>query len=686
MADFKEEIERVKAGGSLRDLCDRHLERRGRDNYVCPVCDSGNKANRTAAMHVNGETWHCFACGAGGDALDLMGAIIHTDDKRAQLEAVADAYGVAIEETAGRRGIVSRSKAISSTSTTNLPSEHGNEAQNGYSAGRKAEAAYIKKAAERMEAREAVEYMERRGFTFEECRAMGVGYDPERRRIVLPWRGCDWYHIDRSIDHDGDGKYLKPKTAAVGAQPLYNREAVTRGTRPYFVVEGVMDALAIEAVGGVAVALGGTAIDVYVAAARSSITKPVAILMLDNDDAGNQATYKLEAALDAAGVAYCNASLFQFKDAAEILAKKRDLLRESVDYSEKAALEKAERLRAEAWNKMLKSLNVRDPVDVAGVIFDGTAMVGRIPTGLEELDEALGGGLPEVGLIVMGALSSMGKTTLASQLADTVAKAGRSVLFVTIEQSAEEITAKSISRYMARYSRADGTAVWASSQAVLSPEERARWEGGDGEKIGTLYRACEEYTADVDGRLLIMEGVEQPGVSDVRTVAQRMAERDGAAPVIFIDYLQLLAPHDPRESDKQAVDNNIRALRHMARDLHTCVFALSSLNRASYGEGVTLESFKESGGVEYGADVLLGLQPRGMADRLAGVDEKKAKKEAREAVRDHKDKDNREVELVILKNRNGRVPRDGVALDYNAITNTFTAAGASWRSVSTRRL
>ena len=66
-------------------------------------------------------------------------------------------------------------------------------------------------------------------------------------------------------------------------------------------------------------------------------------------------------------------------------------------------------------------------------------------TGLKALDKALNGGLRE-GLYCIGAMSGFGKTTLVLQIADTIAAAGDDVLYISLEMSADELTAKSISR------------------------------------------------------------------------------------------------------------------------------------------------------------------------------------------------------------------------------------------------
>ena len=171
-----------------------------------------------------------------------------------------------------------------------------------------------------------------------------------------------------------------------------------------------------------------------------------------------------------------------------------------------------------------------------------------------------------------------------------------------------------------------------------------------------------------------MEATRQPTVLDIRQAAEHIARHDGEPPVVFIDYLQLLAAeegHD-RDSDKQVVDRNMLALRQMARELNTCVLVISSLNRAAYNGSIDLASFKESGSVEYSSDVLLGLQPEKMEEETENLPEAKAKAQARKTMRDFKADEVRSCELVVLKNRNGGLPRYGVPLQYDALTNTFT--------------
>ena len=82
-------------------------------------------------------------------------------------------------------------------------------------------------------------------------------------------------------------------------------------------------------------------------------------------------------------------------------------------------------------------------------------------------------------------------------------------------------------------------------------------------------------------------------------------------------------------------------LKRISRDYKTPVIAVSSFNRDNYSSAVTMEAFKESGAIEYSSDVLIGLQ-------LAGAGKKDFDATA------EKQKNPRTVELVILKNRNGK--------------------------------
>lgn len=284
-------------------------------------------------------------------------------------------------------------------------------------------------------------------------------------------------------------------------------------------------------------------------------------------------------------------------------------------------------------------------------------------TGLVQLDVATNGGLRS-GLTIIGATSSAGKTTLCVQIADYIAANGRPVLFVTIEQSGRELVSKSLSRLMAKRGY-KAVPVW----AMNNPQERERWETG---KTSALLEAVEEYTKDIAPNLVYLSSNEQPTVADVEIKAKSIWGKFGKPPVIIVDYLQLLAPKNERDTDKRAADYNVSQLRRMARDMRAPIIAVSSLNRSSYSGVIEMESFKESGGIEYGADLLLGLQPYNMEKRLDEVSgEEKRKKKAKEITDELKRSAIRKCEIVVLKNRNGALPREPLPVTFDCASSLF---------------
>ena len=132
---------------------------------------------------------------------------------------------------------------------------------------------------------------------------------------------------------------------------------------------------------------------------------------------------------------------------------------------------------------------------------------------------------------------------------------------------------------------------------------------------------------------------------------KKYIEKTKVLPIVVIDYLQVIYPLDTRLSTKDAVDMNVRALKNLQKDHNLVVILVSSLNRANYLTPIDFESFKESGGIEYTADVIWGLQLKVMNDEI--FDKDKGLKAKREAVRDAKKEKPRKIEFVCLKNRYG---------------------------------
>mgnify|MGYP000843914117 CR=1 FL=1 len=280
-----------------------------------------------------------------------------------------------------------------------------------------------------------------------------------------------------------------------------------------------------------------------------------------------------------------------------------------------------------------------------------------VPTGFKQLDKQLDGGL-FAGLYIIGAISSLGKTTFMLQLADQVAKGGHDVQLFSLEMNRHEIMAKTISRLTYLQTETDNQTE--SNALTVHGILDARRYNGYTDALGETHPGYKPYQLllldeaqrsykKFAGRINIHEGMGNIGVQEVREAVEGYIDATGNKPVVIIDYLQILAPADPRSTDKQNTDRAVLELKRLSRDYGIPVFAISSFNRENYSTAVSMASFKESGAVEYSSDVLLGLQVEGMQAGTAD----KVKSSNRQLVEDNKGQKDRRIELVILKNRNG---------------------------------
>lgn len=99
----------------------------------------------------------------------------------------------------------------------------------------------------------------------------------------------------------------------------------------------------------------------------------------------------------------------------------------------------------------------------------------------------------------------------------------------------------------------------------------------------------------------------------------------GNRPVVVVDYMQILAPYSDRMTDKQNTDKAVLELRRISRDYKIPLIGISSFNRANYTAEVSMGAFKESGAIEYSADVLIGLQLKGAGEKDFDATEAKSK-------------------------------------------------------------
>ncbi|WP_321974221.1 DnaB-like helicase C-terminal domain-containing protein [Paratractidigestivibacter sp.] len=543
-----------------------------------------------------------------------------------------------------------------------------------YSEGRKQHREYIACAVAAMtEGCDGWRYLTARGLTAETIRAERIGWNPSTRSVVLPYSAGEgeYYHIDRKIyvDTHTRHKYNKPPETKpnrrgdlpVGSEPIFCPQDLEDTSEVVFVVEGGFDVYALHQLGYKAAGvISAHAYGRIVDALKTNGYRGTVVALLDNDATGNKAADAMCKALEEAGIEHMRGTQTPgTNDASEALE------------------ECPERFKAHMRNLYARAVGgLYDPAQVADGIVALAEAEEPTPTGVKPLDDALGGGIRQ-GVTVLAALSSLGKTTLMIQIADNIAASGRPVLFVTIEQSAKEIVSKSIVRFM--FEQHQGKEGRTNASDLNSPKVRATWSA---KKRQILENAVNDYKTTVAPNMTILQAPDRPSADYIVRSAQKIAQAKGEPPVIFVDYLQLMAPRNERDTDKMTADNNMRELRQMARELATPVFIVSSINRNSYAGDMHMSALKESGGVEYSADVVLGLQVEGIKEKLTYENKNgevkhlqgEAKTEKANAIYELvKKKPVRRLEIKVLKNRNGAMPNDAPAVTFYAAECCFAA-------------
>lgn len=216
-----------------------------------------------------------------------------------------------------------------------------------------------------------------------------------------------------------------------------------------------------------------------------------------------------------------------------------------------------------------------------------------------------------------------------------MAKQGEHIILFSLEQSRFELVAKGISRQTFMLNPQEAK----TSLAIMQNTNVA----------DIVIKAVGEYQ-EIAHRTNIVEGNFDINVVSIRNYISTYIKFTKVKPIVVLDYLQILRPIDPKATDKQQVDYNVTELKRISRDFDIPIFVICSFNRENYTSVVDFTSFKESGAIEYSADVVMGLQLAVMKD----IKEKASQNEKREKLNEAKNEIPRRVQLIGLKNRNGK--------------------------------
>lgn len=293
-----------------------------------------------------------------------------------------------------------------------------------------------------------------------------------------------------------------------------------------------------------------------------------------------------------------------------------------------------------------------------------------ISTGFNKLDKMLNGGLYS-GLFVIGAITNLGKTTFCLNIANNIAKRENPVLIYSLEMTKNDLISKSIAREQSII-QDDNPKGYING--ILYNSTQIQYNENNCRENKITKDAIKEFTEKNAKYLYIMENNNYMRVDDIinnitRFLINQTKTNDTKKPVIIIDYLQIIAPNDTKQTDKQIMDDIIIKLSKFARQNDICIIGISSINRSSYLENISLQAYKESGSIEYTADCVIGLEYHFLDELQTKKESEKKTFYKQEKERIFKDKAIFDVNLKVLKQRNYKTGES--VISFNPETNTF---------------
>ena len=273
--EYKEELKELLP--DYMDLLEEQgkIESRGGGYYVCPFCNSGDKKNFTAAFHIDGTRYNCFACTKHGDIFDLVAHMenLPSDWKKHYNRALK----IMRPYLDGNKPKKSREEYIPEFTVPVDYTEYLHKCHNNVT---------------------QTDYFTNRGLSRKTIDRFRLGYDAEKNLVTIPYNpDCKGY-VHRIL-WKSDNKYCKFGNEIFNIDALYydpSDMALLFGKRDYvFVCEGQIDAMSFAEIGLDAVGIGG--VNEVSKLVKQLKEKPfdndkVLVMALDNDKAGRRATGK----------------------------------------------------------------------------------------------------------------------------------------------------------------------------------------------------------------------------------------------------------------------------------------------------------------------------------------------------------------------------------------------------------
>ncbi|MDJ0995427.1 MAG: replicative DNA helicase [Dinoroseobacter sp.] len=317
---------------------------------------------------------------------------------------------------------------------------------------------------------------------------------------------------------------------------------------------------------------------------------------------------------------------------------------------------------------------VTDAVNVANAAYQRDGGLAGVSTGLADMDKKLGG-LHRSDLLILAGRPSMGKTSLATNIAYNIAKSykrgklsdgsegavdGGVVGFYSLEMSAEQLAARIL------------------SEAAEVPSEQIR----KGDMTEAEFRRFVEAAKRLESCPLFIDDTPALPISQLAARARRLKRTHGLD-VLIVDYLQLVRPASAKDSRVNEVSEITQGLKAIAKELDIPVIALSQLSRqveARDDKRPQLSDLRESGSIEQDADVVMFVfREEYYVEREKPSDEKL---EEIAAWQERMERLHGKAEVIIGKQRHG--PIGTVELSFEGRFTRFGNLVKPWQEDSSR--
>lgn len=286
-------------------------------------------------------------------------------------------------------------------------------------------------------------------------------------------------------------------------------------------------------------------------------------------------------------------------------------------------------------HSLLNQIAVGGVMSYVNYLTEMSTTIAKVSTGIDELDSVLSGGYP-VGITLIGGTPNVGKTTLAINSAIEMSKNKSPVVFLSYDMRKNALLDKIYSRISHDLSGDKGLTLQdISNKKLLNINEY-------NEKLHQAVISTMQYVHVIDmlrcEELQLYSAGEYDSVdADIEKIVQ-LFSMTYKQPVFIVDNIQLAAGFSGVDG-KTGVDGVMRKMKHLSSNYKVPIILISTLSRSSYGKDLSLESYKESGNIEFDADSALVLQPQYITDKTnVSVDEFRAM-------------DKREITIKSIKSR-----------------------------------